>query len=127
MSGIAAAELAIQRTLTKEFIRADSMEIVLERAPLTADGEGGWVRGTPTPLPAQTMRLIPLQDGTPGGQNRFTADGEAVRPGYMLMGLHTADMQRHDRFTTAEGNYEIVFVNANRQYEVKGEVYRYGR
>jgi hypothetical protein len=41
----------------------------------------------------------------------------------MLMGRHDADMQRWDTFTAEDGTrYEVVFVNANRQYEVKGEV-----
>lgn len=123
MTGIRGSELALQRRLTKAFIEADAQEVVLLRSAVAADGEGGEVRGVPTPLAPQTMRIIPLQDGASAGNTtRLTADGEAVRPSYMLMGTYDADMQRHDTYSTADGRYEVVFVNANRQYEVKGEV-----
>jgi hypothetical protein len=84
---------------------------------------GGVLMGTPTALPAQTMRLIPAQDGA---QERFTADGKAVRPTYMLQGRYDADMERWDTFVHAGHRYEVVFVNENRQYQVKGEVVYHG-
>lgn len=127
MTGIATAELAMQRNLTLGFIYADATDVVLYRSTRTSDGAGGVLLGDPAPLPAQTMRIIPLQDGAPGGQNRFTADGQAVRPGYMIMGKYDADMERWDTYETADGRFEVVFVNANRQYQVKGEVYFHGR
>lgn len=127
MTGINATELQMQRRLTQAFIAADAQQVVLTRTVETPDGEGGVVRSGPVALPAQTMRIIPAQDGTPGGQTRFTADGQEVRPAYTLMGPHTADMQRWDTFETVDGRFEVVFVNANRQYEVKGEVAYRGR
>jgi hypothetical protein len=117
--GISQAELRAQRTITEEFIRADSLEVTLLRSTFTPDGAGGEVKGDPAPLPVQTMRLIPASDGA---QERFTADGEAVRPSYMLMGKFDADMERWDELIVDGIRYQIVFVNQNRQYQTKGEV-----
>jgi hypothetical protein len=121
---ISAAELAIQRRLTAEFIKADQISVVLRRAEWTADGAGGQVKGNEEPLAPQTMRLIPLGDGaTP----RMTMNGEAVTPSYMLMGTYLADVQRWDTFTVNGRTYEVVFINENQQYEIKAEVaYRDG-
>ena len=118
--GIQEAELRVQRIMTDKFIQADSVEVTLYRSARSADGAGGYTDASPAPLPPQVMRLIPLRDGA---EEQLTADGQKVRPTYMLMGRHDADMQRWDTFTTEDGTrYEVVFVNANRQYQVKGEV-----
>jgi hypothetical protein len=65
------------------------------------------------------MRLIPLGDGA---TLRTTANGEEVTPTYMLLGEYTVDMQRWDTFTVNGRRYQVVFINENQQYEVKGEV-----
>lgn len=119
---IAAAELAIQRQLTAAFIKADYLVVVLNRAVWTSDGAGGEVKGPPTPLPPQRMRLIPLGSAGDGVQERVTANGEAVTPSYKLLGLYDCDMDRWDEFVVDGRRYEVVFISENRQYEVKGEV-----
>jgi hypothetical protein len=116
---IAAAELAIQRQLTAAFVQADRILVTLVRSTPVSDGAGGTSPGTPTPLAAQVMRLIPLGDGA---QERMTSDGREVRPAYKLLGLHTADMEIDDEFTIGGKRYQVVFISENRQYEVKGEV-----
>ena len=116
--GIQEAELRAQRMLTEAFINADSLEVTLNRTSMVSDGKGGFMRST-LPLPPQVMRMIPLADGS---EERFTADGQLVRPTYMLMGTHEADVERFDTVTLGSGRYEVVFVNVNRQYQVKAEV-----
>ena len=49
-------------------------------------------------------------------------DGQAVHPGYALLGKHDADVQRWDTFTVDGRTYEVVFVGRNRQYQTKAEV-----
>lgn len=120
--GIEAAELAAQRLLTKAFIQADYLLVPLTRHVMMPDGAGG-TEDVEVVLPEQTMRLLPLGDGA---EERLTADGRAVRPSYMLQGMHDADMERWDTFTLDGHRYEVVFVNENRQYQVKGEVYYRG-
>jgi len=117
--GIAELELAVQRQLSKAFINADYLTVILERSVWVSDGSGGSVRQPPAPLAPQRMRLIPLGDGA---QERFTASGEAVTPSYMLMAEHTADLERWDEFTLNGRRYEVVFLNENQQYEKKAEV-----
>jgi len=116
---IASSELSVQRQLTKVFIEADKIQVVLSRSTPTDDGAGGTIPGSPVDLPPQTMRLIPLGDGA---QERFNANGVAVTPSYMLMGYHDSDMEREDQLVIGGRRYEIVFINENQQYEKKGEV-----
>lgn len=116
---IPSAEAAIQRRLTEEFIAADVDVIQLTRTPRLSNGAGGRTLGTPEPLSPQRFRLIPSQDGA---AERLTADGRAVTPSYNLMGEHNADMERFDEFELDGRRYQIVFINANRSYETKGEV-----
>lgn len=116
---IAPLELAIQRQLTKAFIEADVRPVVLVRSTWSPDGGGGSIKADPVSLAPQRMRLIPLGDGA---QERFNSNGEEVRPSYKLLGTYDADMERWDEFTMNGSRYEIVWVNENRQYEVKGEV-----
>lgn len=120
--GIEGAELAVQRNLTEWFIKADSVEITLSRASRLSDGAGGTIDGPTLALPPQVLRLI-TQGGTGAdSKNRFTSDGQMVSPDYILLGQHTADIQRWDTFTLDGRGYEVVFVNQNQQYEVKAEV-----
>lgn len=113
-------ELKVQRGISQAFIEADPVEIQLTRPTVSPDGAGGQVRtATANVGGLQRMRLIPLGDGA---AQRLTADGKEVTPTYMLMGLYSAAMQRGDQFTMDGRRYEIVFINQNTQYEIKGEV-----
>lgn len=110
-------ELDIQRKLTDAFVKEDETSVVLTRLTKVNDGAGGFTK-TPQALPAQRFRLIPQQD------TRITtqlADGTEVRPRYVLLGRHTADMQRGDTFTWRGSRYELGDVE-DKQYEIKGEV-----
>lgn len=116
---IATAELAAQRLLTKAFVEADVIIVTLVRSEWVNDGAGGSYAQNPHSLAPQRMRLIPLQDKQ---QERFTSNGEQVQPGYKLLGLYDADMQRWDTFVLGGNRYEVVWVNENQQYQTKGEV-----
>lgn len=115
---IAYLELLAQRALTRAFVEADSFSCVLVREVKVPDGSGGYTT-TKTPRPAQTLRMVPLQDST---QERTTPDGRVVTPGYMLIGTNSADIQRMDTFTKEGRRYEVVFLVENTQYQVKAEV-----
>jgi hypothetical protein len=116
---ISSVELSVQRMLTAAFLEADPLEIQLNRPTRTPDGAGGYVDALVPVGGLQRLRLIPLGDGA---DQRTTADGVAVTPTYMLMGTHLANMRRWDEFSVDGRRYQIVFINQNTQYEVKGEV-----
>lgn len=115
---IRAAELAVQRRLSAEFIAADAQTITLLRSARTPDGAGGTEIGAAVSQDPQTFRLLPQEDGATA---RTTADGESATPEYMLMGAWDCNMQRFDEFVIGARRYQIVYID-NRQYEIKGEV-----
>lgn len=115
----------MQQRLSRMFIEADPLEIQLMRATRTPNGSGGFITGDPAAVGGlQRMRLIPLGDGA---TERYDANGKQVFPLYMLMGTELADMQRWDEFELNGTRYQIVFINQNTQYEIKGEVAYLGR
>lgn len=119
-SGIPSLELKLLRSNTKAFIEADDRQVILRRPTRTSTGTGG-SRPSTTPLPAQTLRLLPAAEST--STERRTADGSVVKPTWVLLGVHTADMKRGDVFDLPDGTVgEVVYVHEKRDYEVKGEV-----
>lgn len=120
-SGIAATELRILRRNTTAFIMADEREITLSRKTTTGTGTGGSRPGVATPLPTQTLRLLPQAEST--STERALPDGRVVKPTWVLLGEYTADMKRGDTFSLPDGTVgEVVYVHEKKDYEVKGEV-----
>ena len=120
-SGIPAIELRMMRRNTTAFIAADDRQITLTRTPRLNNGTGGTRPGTPTPLPTQTLRLLPQAEST--STERTLPDGRVVKPTWVLLGDYTADMLRGDTFPLPDGTTgEVVYVHEKRDYEVKGEV-----
>jgi hypothetical protein len=121
---ISSGELELQRRITTAFIEADPLEIQLTRSTLTANGSGGYATSDPAPVGGlQRMRLIPQQGPIP---EQLTADGRRVIPQYVLMATYQANMQRWDEFALNGERYQIVDVQNNKQYEVKGWVFYLG-
>jgi len=116
--GLAPGELAAQRAATKWYVDADAFDCVLIRATEVSNGAGGYIMQD-VPLNQQRLRMNPLQDAT---TERVTPDGRKLRPAYMLIGYHDADVERLDRFFKDGREYEIVFLVENQQYQVKAEV-----
>lgn len=111
-------EALVQQRITAAFVDADPFDCVLTREANVSDGEGGYTT-TKKALPAQRLRLVPLQDAS---VERTTADGRSLTPEYMLVGTVGADIKRADTFTKDGRSYEVVFVLENQQYQVKAEV-----
>lgn len=112
------AELKAQQKITRAFIAADARSVTLLRSERTPDGAGGHLTGDPQEVPAQTLRLLPQEDGATA---RTTADGEAATPEYMLLCPTGANVKRFDEFTLDGRRYQVVYID-DRQYEVKAEV-----
>lgn len=115
-------ELTMQRRMTDAFIKADPQELVLTRQTRVSNGSGGFTLGAPTPLPSQTWKVVPQNRQL---EERETIDGVMVRPDFVLIGYHDADVQRGDWFMWNAHRYDVVYVNEKRDYETRGElVYR---
>lgn len=98
-------ELAIQRGLTKAFIDADPVSIVLSRVTRTPLSTGGW-KETLAPLAAaQTFRIIPASDRNITLRD---SDGQIVSPAFTLLGEWNADLKRNDRFAFGDVNYQVL-------------------
>lgn len=121
-------ELEYQRKNTKAFIDADPIEVNLIERIRTATGAGGWKFTGEVPRNPQIMRLLPQSDIM--GQVQ-TPDGIQLTPGYVLLGEHSALMQRWDVFELNTIKFMVVspvrpdvrlYTNA---YERKADVARY--
>lgn len=109
------------RMNTVAFIEADPREIVLYRPTRTATGTGGTRAGGWAPQPVQTLRVLP-QDGSTSTERRLP-DGSVVRPTWVLLGRHDANMKRGDAFDLPDGSVgEVVYVHEKDAYQRKGEV-----
>jgi hypothetical protein len=114
-------ETAMQRRGTKEFISADPRDIVLVRIPLVDNGTGGSTEGTPVPLAAQTMRLIPFNSQV--SAERQLPDGRVVHPSWTLMAEVGANILYGDTFDLPDGTTgEVIYVQEKTVYQVKAEV-----
>lgn len=111
-------EALVQQRITAAYVEADAFDCVLTREENVSDGEGGYITQKVT-LPAQRLRLNPLQDAA---SERTSNDGTSLAPGYMLVGPAGADIRRRDTFTKDGRRYEVTFVLENRQYQTKAEV-----
>lgn len=114
-------ELKAQQRITRAFIDADPVIVVLERRTRVPDGAGGFTSSPVTQIP-QRFRLIPQEDGATA---RTTAEGETATPEFMLMGETGCNMRRYDEFALNGTRFQVVYID-DRQHEIKGEVIRLG-
>ena len=117
-------ELDVQRYNTAAYIDSDATDIVAIPRQRGSDGAGGLVWSNPPPLPAQRMRIV---TSTRVNQTtRSTVDGEEVSPDFLLIGYWDADIKAGYRLLINGDLHEVVYVNADLQYEVLAEVVRRG-
>ena len=107
---------------TKKFIDENPSDIVLTRAERAADGAGGTTAGTPTPLSAQRVRLVPANPSA--GAEVRTVSGEVVNMTYSLIGLPDANVKEGDTLDIGGLRHEVVQVMVLGGYEVRAELVR---
>jgi hypothetical protein len=101
----------LRQRQSEALINMKPVSVVLRRAPITPDGAGGWVKGVPVNLPAQTMRLVPASPVTNDSGARATANGRMVTPTWLLIAEHDADILNFDECDVLGHNLEVVYVN----------------
>lgn len=117
-------ELSTQISMTKAFIDADPVDImVFNPGGRIPDGEGGWVEIGTDPFPVHG-RLIPQNDKTP-----VNVSGEGFRPApeFILLTLPGSAMIRGSIFEYAGATWKVDQMHPAPEYEKKGDVYLYER
>lgn len=105
-----AMELAMRRKNVRAFINADKFPLIVERAaePVKNLATGGFIsNGARANLPSQVARIV---------QNvrRYTAGivnseaGDIPHTNYLLIGMHTLDLQVTDQFHWLGETYHVV-------------------
>lgn len=107
-------DLATNRKLTKDFIDALPVELVLTPRARVRKPAGGYGWEDQTPRAPQTMTLI-----EPGGDQRptVTADGIERVVEFELLGEWNAEMARGDVFTHQGKDWELVEIFYENGYE----------
>lgn len=109
------------RLNTVAFIEADPRQVQLHRPARVNTGTGGTKAGAWAAQTVQTMRLLPQAEST--STERRLASGAVVRPTWVLLGTHDANMKRGDAFDLPDGSVgEVVYVHEKDAYQKKGEV-----
>lgn len=119
------AEIAVNRRLTHEFIMRRPVTITLVPRNQVKKPAGGFVWADQTPRPPQVMTLI--EPGDSGLRPAtITADGIERVVDFELLGEWDAAVDRNDRFTNDEADWEIVALAPFNGYEQRAMVSRRG-
>lgn len=101
------AELVMRRRNVLEFIKADPIKVAFTRAgELAKTNSGGKVRQPSAVLPAQRVRIVLNKRRYTNGLVNSEA-GEIPHTDYLLIGMHTLNVEVNDRFQFNGDNYQI--------------------
>lgn len=109
-------ELIMRRRNVYAFIKADPIQLVLERKnPPTKTSSGGYTPGVETVLEPQFARIVHNTRRYKNGLVN-TEPGDLPDTDYLLIGLHTLDVEVDDEFKWAdlhgtEGYYKITGIH----------------
>lgn len=107
-------ELVMRRRNVLAFIQADPVQVAFTRdSPPTKSAAGGFLQGTPTTLPLQQARIVQNKRRYNNGLVNSEA-GDIPHTDYLLIGMHTLDVQVGDRFTWLGEHYAITGIHEAR-------------
>lgn len=119
MSAVIDARLAYLRYTTKNYIKDDPTDVILNRQT-PVEQSGGGHKFPKTSLLPQTFRFID-QDIT-SGISYGSDDGIARRFTYVMVGLHDADIDINDTWTVGEISYKVESLVPNNGWESRAYV-----
>lgn len=119
--GFREREIETQRKVTRRFIDADPMDVVLNRAERVDNGAGGFIKQAPSSLAPQRVRMM-LQATQGRLEEKMLLDGQMVEVEYHLVGDIGLDIERGDWFFIDGIKHEVVWVATVGQYEVKAGI-----
>ncbi len=123
-------ELAMRRRNVRAFIDADRFPLVVTRVPERVKNleTGGWLKPSSKaePLPRQWARIV---------QNvrRYTAGivnseaGDIPHTNYLLIGMHTLDLQVDDQFQWLDETYRVTGIFKARRESTLASIDLFGQ
>lgn len=118
------ANLALNRKLTRAFIAANPVTLVLTPRTREKKPAGGWAWAEGTPRDPQTLTLIePRTDPLP----TVTVDGVERVVRFTLLGAHDSLLDTGDIFSHQGKDWEVVEMFFDNGYERRGLVTARGR
>ena len=122
-------ELRVQKQITKEFIDADVITLVLhtQAKQFTGNNQGMLIAGPDRP--AQQFRLIPQQPSPTSGARANVEEASTGSYQFVLLGEADCDMELYDWWLdlTTGQRLEITTMMPDNGYERKGLVTIYNR
>jgi len=117
------AELIMRRRNVLEFIKADPIALIISRdAEPTKTAAGGYVKGIEDdPLPPQQARIVQNRRRYNNGIVNSEA-GDIPHTDYLLIGMHTLDVQVNDRFLWLNEHYTITGIHQARTESVLASI-----
>ena len=105
-------ELIMRRRNVRAFIEADPIDLVLTRqAEPEKTAAGGYVQGmVPDPLESQLARVIQNKRRFNNGIVNAEA-GEIPHTDYLLLGMHTLDVEEEDWFMWQDRKYKVTGIH----------------
>lgn len=104
----------IKRRTFLRFIQDDPITVRLERRVETTTAAGGKKLGAPVLLPYQTFRLVPASNRQT--QRGETSEGDVEKASMNLVGPHTNDVRKDDRFEYNGVWYRIISVDLDDEF-----------
>lgn len=109
-----------QRKQTANLIRHGGQDINLMRPQVTDDGAGGQKIGDPEPMgPVRRFFAAVTADEVPVRASL----GSTIVQWFVLIGLHTDDIQKEDFFVIDQNRYEISYIDDDTSFQKKAHVY----
>lgn len=104
---VSGVELMMSRRQIREMIMTDVFSVTLKRRTKLSQPSGGWKWSDYVPLEPQNARLIPFKRRV----TEFlvnTEIGDVPDLPYILLGFHTMDAKRGDKFTYRGDEFELI-------------------
>jgi len=114
-SGINKVELIMRRRLVREFIKADRVNLVITRktTPTKNPRTGGMLAGSTQTLDSQLARIVQNKRRYNNGIVNSEA-GDIPHTDYLLLGMHTLDVEVEDTFIWLGVHYHITGIHEAR-------------
>lgn len=112
------AELVVHRRITRDFINADAVDLVFNRATVTSDNRGGRLRPLATALPApQRVRIIPARSRSSSLTYMLPSGTEVSTKDSLLIGMPELDVALKDWFEWMGTAQQVVFIASDRTFQ----------